>query len=222
MTDSGPTPFEPVPIPRKAARKHLTMEEWRRLLAASSTLRDRTLLLLLYETGMRASEPGKLRLDHCKLLHEKRLWVPRGKGSTSSWFTVSAALQRTLVTWIDSQYPPGTRRRAEDPVFAGKRYRGRRTNLSRQTVLDMVKALCRDVDIPEEVAHPHAIRHARSVHLLEEADRRDLPYESVLQTIATILGHKAAATTLRYYTVELGRGKELADDVLALALGEDE
>lgn len=214
--------YRPVPTPRKAGRKHLLLDEWQRLLKAAelSSIADHALLRLLYETGMRAGEPGKLRLDHAKRLHEGALWVPRGKGSSAGWFDLTPRTAGVVAQQIDQAHPDRSRRRLIDWVFPGRRHRGSTLGISRHTVYNRVRALCAEAAIPDYVSHPHAIRHGRCFHVLEAADEEGLPYELALQTVASIVGHKSAMTTIQYYAAQVGRGKRLADDVLRRAMEE--
>lgn len=222
----------PVPEPRKGARKHLSLDEWRLLLAQarSAGLQDHALVRMLYETGMRASEPGELRLDHLKRLDKDQLYVPRGKGSVSGWVSISHDLADLLESWVSEVYgleergipvSEAARKWPKIYVFPGARLRGkRRGGVHRRTVWRTVKNLCEQAGIDDEVAHPHAIKHARVQHLFEEAERQGLPAEAALKTAAKIVGHQTAITSFEHYVAETGRGKKVAEEVLRKAMEE--
>lgn len=223
----GGVTFTPVPTPRKGQRKHLTLSEWKRVygLACEAGLYEQTLLALIYELGLRASEPGRLRLDHCKLLHQGRLYVVRTKKSETNWRFLSKKMVSLLYEWIERAYPDTRLRRPELPLFPGNAKRSTKgrepRGISRFAVRDLVKDLCRQANVPEGVSHPHAIRHGRMMHLCEQADRKGLPLDTLIQTLAKIVGHKSAQTTLQHYIAEHGAGKRLADEVLSNALLEE-
>jgi integrase len=217
--------FKPAPIPRKPGRKHLSLSEWRRLLAAAEkqdSFRDYVIVRLMYVAGLRAGEVGLMRLDHCKRLHKGQLYVQRRKGSTSRWVDIDPETIEHIARWINELYPNRTKRRPSAFLFPGVRYKGTKpAGLSRVTVFRLIKRLCEAAGVPEEVSHPHAIRHARSQHLFEAADAQGIPLDTVLQSVAQILGHTAAQTTLKHYVAETGQGKQLARAVLARALDKE-
>lgn len=218
-----PPRYHPVPLPRKGSRKHLTLPEWQRLREAAdaSSARDSVLLRLVYEFALRASEPGKLVLDHTKALHKGLLWIPRSKGSRNQWHQITPDTAQRLHEWVTVHcYPSREHRKPHYAVFPGGRWCGNRAKgITRQGVAWVVKTLCRDAIIPDEVAHPHAIKHARVQHLFEACDDDGMPLETMLQTVARVTGHAAAVTAFRHYMAETGRGREIADGVLQAALG---
>lgn len=214
--------FVPVPEPRKGRRKHLTMEEWQRLLreARADTLRSHVLIQLMYSRALRAGEVGLLRLDHCKRLHLLQLWVPREKGSNNQWHVLEHETALMLRAWIEVTFPHAHQRVPQAFLFPGYRHRGRAARgLSRHAVLRLVRLLGQRAGIPEELQHPHAIRHARAQHLYEEADKQGLPVDVMLVSVGKITGHKTAFTSLKHYLAETGQGARIADIVLQRALG---
>lgn len=220
-----------VPEPRRTGRKHLTMKEWRNTLsmARSAGLFEHVLLRTLYETGMRASEPGALVFDHLKRLRERppQLYVPRGKGSVTGWQDISRDLADLVAEWalqawnlsptlspreIAMNWPAA-------PVFPGRLMRGRRKGITRRTVWSIVSGLMEQAGVPPELCYPHAIKHSRVQHLFEEAERQGLPPEAALKTVANIVGHRSAQTSWEHYVGETGRGRKVADAVLKKATG---
>jgi integrase len=226
-------PFQPVPNKRGGARKHLTMQEWRALLAAAKAAgpRDHLLIRLIYECGLRASEAGLLRLEHCKRLQDQFLWIIRGKKGRKRranrppgmWAEISKELGWLIYNWIAEVYPDQSKRTPRAYLFVGKRRYGRvKQGISRHTVYKRVRALCLEAGIQEDLAHPHAIRHARCQHLFEAADEQGLPPEVAIKLAAKIVGHASARTTYEQYMTETGRGRELADWVLRQAMEEED
>jgi integrase len=219
-------PYKPVPEPRKGIRKHLTMEEWRALYAAAQRAGEfeHVLVRLMYETALRAAEPGLLRLDHLKrLTHEPpQLYVPRGKGSTVGWVVITQELADMLRAWVKYQYQLGETitvgelcgNRPAYFVFPGTRYKGQRRGITRNSVWATIKELCEHAEVDPSVAHPHAIRHARVQHLFEAAEEQGLDPRTALKTVAKLVGHKSAEMAWEHYVSETGAGKKIADAVL--------
>lgn len=221
--------FTPVPEPRRGQRKHLTLEEWRRVMHAAkhAGLQEHALLRVLYETGMRASEPGGLVLDHLKRLESNQLYVPRGKGSVTGWQTISRDLADLLWKWTCRVYNCADlsprvvgEKYGHMPVFPGQRNLGRATSISRKQVWRICKELMGAADVPDEVAYPHAIKHSRVQHLFEEAEKQGMPAEAALKTVAAIVGHRSAQTSWEHYVAQTGRGKKVADEALRKAMEE--
>ena len=135
-------------IPERVApgRKHLSMEEWRRLLAVSrrAGVYEHALIRTLYETGMRASEPGDLVFDHLKRIHEEppQLYVPRGKGSVTGWQDISDDLADLLWEWTLYRWKLSHNLTVREvaltwphaPVFPGRNLHGTRRGITRKTV----------------------------------------------------------------------------------------
>lgn len=199
------------------------MPEWRALLGAGRaqpSAREKALLMLLYDLGLRASEPGKLRLSYARKLHEGKLYVWRGKGSRSDWEDLSEYTVEALYAWINEAYPDPSKRKPMDFIFpAGRRHKGKVMGLSRWSVWRIVRDLGEQAGIPAEVCHPHAVKHSRVQHLLEAADAEpDLSSEKVLVAAADVVGHKSAQTTLKHYSAKTSAEKELLLKVTKKAL----
>jgi len=220
--------YKPVPEPRKEVRRHLTLEEWRKLLSAARAAGpfEHTLIRLLYEAALRASEPGVLRLDHLKRLNKLQLYVSRGKDSHTGWQEISRDLAALLVDHVKRTYQltvsveTAARRWPALYVFPGQRRMGARKGISRRSVFDTVRTLALKAGIAASLAHPHAIKHARVQHLFEAAEKRGLPPETALKTIAKIVGHRSAQTSWEFYVSETGAGKKIAVEALDAAMKE--
>lgn len=192
-----------VPKPPRHPRKHLSFEEWRKLLAAAraSGLRDEALILVIYDGGLRASEAGLLTLEHCQRLHEGMMYFHRRKGSQSGWFGVTKATQQALMKWIQMLYPSRQDRKPERPLFWGERSLGQHKKLSRYGVYRIVKKLCHEAGL-EEVNWPHALKHGRVTHLVAQGLKDGMSVQDLLPIVAKIVGHRSAWTTIVNYMSE--------------------
>jgi integrase/recombinase XerD len=146
-------------------------------------LRDRTLLLFLYNTGARAQEVADLRVEHLQL-GERPLVRLHGKGDkwrTCPLWRQTATLLAELVD--SSQSPPAL----QAPVFSS---RGR--PLTRSGIYKIVRRHGAALDDPRtnRRVSPHIFRHTAAVHLLEAGVD--------VNVIRGWLGHADLTTTNRY------------------------
>lgn len=218
-----------VPAAPRTYRKHFTERELQEMvqIARERGTRDATLLAVMYDCGLRASEVGALTLEHASRLHEDPpfLYVSRAKGSKSSWWRVATTTRQLLLAWIDDLYPERAAREKALPLFPGNmRYKGARRALSRHAVFRFINGLALEAGVPANVAHPHALRHARAQHLLEAADVESrkrgsvFPVETVMPALTAMLGHAAKATVAHYISTTRG-AMALMDRVTENALG---
>lgn len=160
-----------------------------------SALRDRTLLLFLYNTGARVQEVSDLTVGNLVLEPQPRVHL-RGKGGkwrTCPLWPQTARLLRDLLA-----ASPAT---ASHPVFTSRRG----TPLTRFGVYKLVRrhtAALRvgNGDMPRRIS-PHVFRHTTAVHLLEAGVE--------VNVIRGWLGHVSLDTTNRYAEINI-RMKEAA------------
>ncbi len=150
-------------------------------------LRDRTLLLFLYNTGARVQEVAELRVGHLELGAKPRVHL-HGKGDKwricPLWQQSAALLKELLATGQD--HP-------EAPVFVSRTGQA----LTRFGIYKIVR---RHTGPDSGVAHdspisPHSFRHAAAVHLLEAGVE--------INVVRAWLGHVSLETTNRYAEITL-------------------
>lgn len=146
-------------------------------------LRDRALLLFLYNTGARVQEAADLRAEHLDLGEHPRVRL-HGKGG--KWRTCPLWRQtaRTLKELLGSLDPPPTPNTA---VFGAH---GR--PLTRSGIYKIVRRHAAGLDDPRtgRRVSPHTFRHTAAVHLLEAGVE--------VNVIRGWLGHADLTTTNRY------------------------
>ena len=146
-------------------------------------LRDRALLLFLYNTGARAQEVADLRVGHLDLgAHPLvRLHGKGDKWRTCPLWHQTARLLRDL---LDSAAPPPT---PQTPVFST-----RGQPLTRFGIYKVVRRHASTLDNPHinRRVSPHTFRHSCAVHLLEAGVE--------VNVIRGWLGHADLSTTNRY------------------------
>ena len=145
-------------------------------------LRDRTLILFLYNTGARAQEAAGLRVQHLDL-GEHPLVRLHGKGG--KWRTCPLWQQtaRLLTALLDPAGPPAP----GAPVFAAHGQ-----PLTRYGIYKIIRRHASRFDDPltGRRISPHTFRHTAAVHLLESGVE--------VNVIRGWLGHADLATTNRY------------------------
>jgi integrase/recombinase XerD len=157
-------------------------------------LRDRALLLFLYNTGARAQEVADLRAEHLDLGPHPRVRL-HGKGD--KW--------RTCPLWRETADLLGrlqatTGGATSGPVFMGVGGRP----LTRFGIHKLVRRHARRLDLPSHRSwhiSPHVFRHTVAVHLLEAGVE--------VNVIRGWLGHADLTTTNRYAEINT-RAKEAA------------
>ncbi|MGC8529594.1 MAG: tyrosine-type recombinase/integrase [Leptospirillia bacterium] len=146
-----------------------------------SSLRDRAILELFYQTGVRLSELcGLLWEDAAPGIVSLRV---RGKGGKERRVPVVGEAREALLALREFLLRSGTS--PTGPLFADRNG----GPLSPWQVSRVVKKYAREAGLPKTVS-PHALRHSCATHLLDrEADLRE---------IQSLLGHASLGSTQRY------------------------
>ena len=177
LLDDTPYPKAPRRLPTI-----LTVEEVARLIDGARTLTDRTMLMVLYSTGMRNAEMRSLQVQdidsRSRLIH-----IQRGKGGRDRYVPLSATLLETLRVYWRWMKPktwlfPGTIAgwRADKPITP-------------KVVWDACQSAATRAQIEKRVS-AHVLRHSYATHLLEAG--------ADLRTIQLLLGHVKLEHTVIY------------------------
>ena len=158
--------------------------------------RNRTILELLYATGMRVSELSSLNFENLNL-EENEIKV-FGKGAKERIVLVSQRAKKFLETYIktvrylifkDENITPQT------PVFINKTgYR-----LQHQSVRLAIRDVVDKIELPKHVT-PHVFRHSFATKLLENG--------ADLRVVQELLGHSSISNTQIYTHVSTERLKQ--------------
>ncbi len=174
----------------------LTSREVERLLDAPDLkeprgVRDRTILELLYATGLRVSEAAALAVGDIQFDSDYLRCF--GKGSKARVVPFGRQAKDFLTRYID-QVRPGFLRDddAEGQLFLTRLGRG----FTRQGLWRLVKGYAQSAGISKNVT-PHTLRHSFASHMLANG--------APLRIIQEILGHADIATTQVYTHVDEGR-----------------
>lgn len=177
----------------------LTEEEVEALLGAPHTdtpegLRDRTMLEVLYATGLRVSELVNLTPDQLNL----RQGVVRviGKGGRERLVPLGEEAVSWIERYLREARPALTRGRSGDSLFPSRRS----DQLTRQAFWHLIKRHAQRAGITKHLS-PHTLRHAFATHLLN--------YGADLRVVQMLLGHSDLSTTQIYTHVARERLKNL-------------
>jgi len=194
-----------IPMKRVAPpeTRFLERDEIRTLFAAlpargSRAVRDRALLLFLYNTGARVQEVADLRAADLDLAPPPRVRL-HGKGDKWRTCPLWAETARQLQALLAPESAP---RSPDAPVFTA----GRGRPLTRFGIYKLVRRHTGRLESPapngpRRRISPHVFRHTTAVHLLEAGVE--------VNVIRGWLGHVSLETTHRYAEINV-RAKEAA------------
>jgi len=175
--DDTPYPKAPRRLPQI-----LRLDEVTQLINAAQSLSHRTMLMVLYSTGMRNAE---LRHLQVKDIDSRRMLIhiQQGKGGRDRYVPLSATLLATLRAYYRWMQPktwlfPGTVAgwRADKPITP-------------KVLWEACVVAARRAALGKRVS-PHLLRHSYATHLLEGG--------ADLRTIQLLLGHVSLRHTVLY------------------------
>ena len=194
-----PTAQIAMPKIGRSLPKSLTEEEVESLLGAPSVgdplgSRDRTMLEVLYATGLRVSELVNLRNAQVNL--NQGVIRILGKGNRERLIPLGEEAVHWIIEFSRAPRAEILLERQTDYVFPTRR--GDR--MTRQAFWHIIKRYARKAGIGKELS-PHTLRHAFATHLLNHG--------ADLRVVQMLLGHSDLSTTQIYTHVARERMKEL-------------
>ncbi len=169
--------------------KTLTESQVDALLEAPDTdtplgLRDRTMLELMYASGLRVSELTQMKTVEIGL-NEGVARVVGGKGDKERLVPFGQQAGDWLRRYLASARPALLAGRACDALFVTQRGEG----MTRQAFWHLIKRHARDAGVHAPLS-PHTLRHAFATHLLNHG--------ADLRVVQLLLGHADISTTQIY------------------------
>jgi len=197
LLDDTPYPKAPRRLPTI-----LSVEEMARLIDAANGLYHRTMLMVLYSTGMRSAELLQLQvadIDSRRML----IHIRHGKGGRDRYVPLSPTLLTTLRVYYRWMRPqtwlfPGTVHnwRADKPI-------------TKRVLWNAVVIAAERAGLRKRVS-PHLIRHSYATHLLESG--------ADLRTIQLLLGHVEVQHTVLYLHLSQKHLQAVANPLDALPI----
>ena len=155
--------------------------------------RDRTMLELLYATGLRVTELVSLRLDNISL--NQNVVRVTGKGGKERLVPIGEVSAEWLAKYVKLARP-ALLKGETDVLFPSKRGQ----QMTRQTFWHRIKFYAQVAGINAHLS-PHTLRHAFATHLLNHG--------ADLRVVQMLLGHSDLSTTQIYTHVAKERLKSL-------------
>ena len=193
--------YLPYPKTRKKLPNILSQEEVSCLINASSNLFERTLLMVLYGTGMRRSEVARLKIadiDSQRMI----IHVVDGKGHKDRDLPLSPTLLENLRVYWRWLKP-------RDYLFPSRKHRDAEQPISDKTVWLACTEAARKAGLRKS-ASPHLVRHAWATHLLEAG--------TDLRTIQLLLGHEDLEVTAQYLHLSAQHLQKVVNPIEGLKL----
>ena len=190
----------------RARIKHLTPEQlsqwenaWQKLLTESPKGRRRQrwrhflLWLVLRYTGCRLGEALQIRDEEDIDFYRNEIRLPnlKRKGRTEHRWVPAPSKVFTEIARFWAEYPD----------MRGATFTDTKSGSFRRYCREMFKKTAKEAGIPEEMSHPHVLRHSRAIELL----RAGIPVTAVQQ----LLGHAYLSTTAIYLRLSGQEVKEI-------------
>ncbi|WP_045234279.1 tyrosine-type recombinase/integrase [Deinococcus pimensis] len=190
---TSPLPHALMPKVPQPELEVVTPTEMQALLTASKgrrmPLRNKAILLTLFDTGLRASELCGLQIKD--LLPDSTLYVRLGKGAKDRRVPVSKPTRRAIQAYVDKERP----RTDRTTLFLSQTGGPLTTSGLRQ----LLEHLCEDAGIP--IKTPHAFRRGFAVSFVKHG--------ADLVRLRDALGHTTVTMSTRYAVMSTEDLKEL-------------
>lgn len=204
LTETDPMLLVDTPKKAQTLPKVMSMSEVEKLIDISDTskplgLRDRTMLEVMYATGVRISELVSLRLDELHL--PMSMIQTKGKGDKERIIPIGDTAIYWMKQYLELSRPKLSMKNAEEEPYVFLNSRG--GTLSRQGVWKKIKKLVKQANIKSDVT-PHTLRHSFATHLLENG--------ADLRIVQELLGHSDISTTQIYTHITKHRLKNVYNE----------
>lgn len=181
----------------------LSFDEIENILSRPNTknnleMRDKSILEILYSSGLRVSELLNLKISD--LFFDDEVIRVIGKGSKQRIVPIGSSAIKWLTEYLTKVRPLLQKRmKSENFVFLNSRG----SQLSRMAIWKIVKKYCDKANIKKDV-HPHTFRHSFATHLLEGG--------ADLRAVQEMLGHSDISTTQIYTHIDREYVKQIHKD----------
>jgi len=168
-------------------------------------MRDRAILIILYDSAMRLGELLSIRLSDLSLEGEHPCILLHGKGNKERRTPLTDKSARHLQQYLQTFHAEPSR---DDYLFSTT-IKGKTDKMSRSNVQRIVKqyaGIARSTcsDMPDSV-HPHMLRRTRATNLYQDGVE--------LELVSAILGHERLDTTKIYAKPSISQMHESMESV---------
>jgi len=190
------------PRPSTALPAVMSTGEVMKVIDSVQNIKHRTILMLLYSSGMRVSE-----IANCKIVDidsaNMRIKVVQGKGAKDRYTIMSQQVLLELRAYYLIYKP-------KEYLFNGYRP-GKRYSV--RTIQHIMQQALIKAGLENRHYSIHTIRHSFATHLLDNG--------TDLHTIKELLGHNNLQTTMQYMHLTARRVDEIVNPYDALLLAKD-
>lgn len=151
--------------------------------------RDRTILEILYGTGIRRKELTGIRLSDFDL-KERRLFIAQGKGSKERWVPMPEPVAEVMSWYIHETRPELVKSKTHSFLIVN--YRGEA--IESRAISQIVRKYVKEMGLEGRVTC-HSLRHTCATHLLAA--------KASIRHVQEILGHTSLSSTQKYTRVEI-------------------
>ncbi len=195
----NPLSFISQPKLWKNLPEYLSVEEVEKLLnlpdiSKKGGLRDKSIIELMYSTGIRVSELVNLKLDKVNI--DMGFITVLGKGKKERIVPFGDEAKKWLLKYLNEARSKFLKGKTSPYLYLS----ARGDKLSRQYIWKMLKKYGRMIGIEDKIK-PHILRHSFATHLLEKGAN--------LRLVQILLGHSQISTTEIYTFISRKRIKEI-------------
>lgn len=195
------------------SREALTLSEAKAALNSFTgndvkSLRDRLILRLMINCGLRSIEVIRLDANDIEKRHGKiflKIWG-KGRAGKTARVEISKAVYNMILDYLNAR---GSKRKAGEPMFTSTANRNFGQRLQTQTISRLAKCTFRKIGIDSPTVTCHSCRHAAAtIMLLAGVD---------IAKVQKILRHRSATTTEIYrhdVTAANNEGIQVLSDLL--------
>ena len=185
---SNPAQLIENPKKRRKLPTIITENEVMKLLEAPDVktykgLRDKSILELLYSSGLRISELLNVKIN--QISKEKKFLKIKGKGNKERLVPIGSSAMNSLIVYLDTYRLNIKNTNNIDILFVNENG----TIISRQACWKMIQKYA-SISLINKKISPHNLRHAFATHLLNNG--------ADLRTVQMLLGHASLSTTQIY------------------------
>ena len=176
------------PKQEKKLPKVLTEEEIKKLINSIDLnhdfgQRNKTIIEILYGTGIRVSELVNLKLSN--IFFKENIIKVIGKGNKERFVPLGEIASNEMKIYINNRNRLKIDSKSSDILFLNRYGRG----LTRSMIFKIISDTSKRVGLDKKIS-PHTLRHSFATHLIKNG--------ADLRTIQLILGHESITTTEIY------------------------
>tara|TARA_Y100000590_G_scaffold361872_1_gene418735 strand:- start:815 stop:1726 length:912 start_codon:yes stop_codon:yes gene_type:complete len=166
-------------------------------LKSKEGIRDKSILEILYSTGLRISELKMIEIQNIDI--SKKLIKVKGKGDKERYVILGKESLNSLVNYLNIK--DSINIAYKDNIFLYPYiYNKKNKHISEKTLFNIVKKYLQMISNNEKLS-PHSLRHSFATHLLENG--------ADLLAVKDMLGHEDLSSTQIYTHVSIKKIKEV-------------